>query len=575
MHLFSKTDPVTDAIFYKKPVYIAACFFLSCMLAFCLFYCLSDYGTLKQWYFSINNCFYRRDTWANDFFNPLVKRKGDYLCAAGGALAASGIFYVVYCWRNFKNSTVERPQGYFNGKSKVWYLVVLILALVLGISSFNLSYPSSDEIFSAVNCASLPGFQCISYYMLPNNHMYFNVINHVLFSWYGDFVQSGRIISLIAYTGVLFCAFYWFQDLVKKNVFAFIALLPVALQFVAWGFATQARGYECELLFGWISFLSLMKYARTNSKGAIALNTLVNILGIIFLPTYLYMYVAELLFITCLMAYTKTVRSDYIKYQVIFGVCSFLFYLPGFCFSGIAAFKENRFVTPIGNNLQEYLPSFWDHTCLMIRFLMSGENNPAYFLFFFVPLLLFFSKKNEHRFIALFYILLWMVYVALALYMRREPFFRNMIIQCSLTMAFAVYTFYALFEVVALRIKKGVSGSIFMFFWGAPVIIFCALLYITNRQNVSSKLYGPDTNEIYERYKADLTIIPKGSSICLPYENFYFFYLCGKMNFKVNRCGNDNEDFYIKDTEPLPASIEGKYVFARKLDNEFDLYRKK
>ena len=57
---------------------------------------------------------------------------------------------------------------------------IFLAALCLGAAYISwqwgkqLIVPTYDEVFSAQNCAGIHPFQTIAYYMLPNNHIFFN-----------------------------------------------------------------------------------------------------------------------------------------------------------------------------------------------------------------------------------------------------------------------------------------------------------------------------------------------------------------------------------------------------------------
>ncbi len=583
MPLFFDTIPATSAIFLRKMWYACIFFVLSGTFIFSLYYCLSGYEALKTWYLLLNNSIYEEAKWGSNFFTPAVKTTGNYLAVAGCVISITGILYVVSGWRKLNNTSVAISLPHASRQGVLWYSAVFVLAILIGINNIGLTVPDPDELNSIVCCARLPAFQCISYYMLPNNHMYFNFINHVLFSWSDDMILSGRLISLVAYTIVLISVFHWFYQLITKRWLAFIALLPVALQFAVWAFATQARGYECQLACGWLSFISIMHYVRTNKINALRANTLFNILGIAFIPTYLYLLIAEMLFVVCIMAGNRTIWPNYFKYQLIGGATIFLLYLPAFCFSGIAAFTSNAWVLPTTDNIPRFLFSFVHeakdlaNSCFFIGW---GGNLFVNYLLFLLPMLLFFSKQKEHKLIALFYTVLWVTFILFCFQARRTPPFRVLIIHFSLTMAFVIYTFYFVTDAVAQHVRAGWPRFVCSLLWMGMLLSFCVMLFIKDRKNAIC-LYGKDSTAIYESYKTCLSGIPTGSSIYLStiylsdYDTYYY-YLCRKMHLKVSQNTNGNEDFYIKSAiDTLPVNMSDKYTFVKTLPENCTLFKRK
>ena len=583
MSFFPKTIRATSHVFLRKMWLAGACVFLLCAFVFSLFYYLSDYEVLKTWYLSLDNSLYEQAKWSSNFFTPTVKTKGNYLALAGCMISITGIIYIVRRWRKLNDISTEITLPHIGKQATIWYSAVFVLAVLIGVSSIGLTVPDPDELTSMICCARLPAFQCISYYMLPNNHIYFNFINHLLFSWSDDMILSGRFISFAAYTIVLFCAFYWFCQFITKRWVAFILLLPVALQFAVWGFATQARGYECQLACGWLSFISMMNYVRSNNINALRANTLFNILGIAFIPTYLYVLIAEVFFVACIMVRNKAIWQNYFKYQLIGGSVIFLLYLPAFCFSGIAAFTSNSWVTPITDTLAGYFSSFIHDGKDLINscfFTGWGGNHFVNYILFLLPTLLFFSKQKANKSIALFYTTLWTAFILFCFHAMRTPPYRVLITHFSLTMAFVVYTFYLLTHTIAQRMRTGWTSALCSFTSMVMVLSFSLLLFLKNRKNAIC-LYGKDSTAIYESYKTGLSGIPVGSSIYLStiylstYDTYYY-YLCRKMHLRVSQNASGNEDFYIKSAiDTFPANMSDKYAFVKTLPENCTLFKRK
>ena len=329
----------------KKLLYIVALLVLSALFSFCIFYISSDYSRLQHWFLSLNGSFYKKETWTRDFFTPAVKAQGNSLAGAGIACAALLSGYIVVSWRACnKRKVFVAPEISLGAWG--WYAGVFALSISLGVWSWCSLAASYDEIFSAVNCTELHPFQTVSYYMLPNNHMYFNFINNVSFRWLGDTVASGRLMSMVAYAGVLLVSFHWFYRLTNNYFYAFIAILPIALQFTVWGMAAQARGYEAQLFCAWVSFITMFRFALTEDNRMLKLNALFNILGFIMVSTYLLFYVAQAIVLLSVMVYNRRFIWQYYKCQMFVILSVFLLYLPAFCFSGIPAFTDNPYVKP-------------------------------------------------------------------------------------------------------------------------------------------------------------------------------------------------------------------------------------
>src|SRR5207247_1577156 len=94
--------------------------------------------------------------------------------------------------------------------------------------------PAYDEVFSAQNIAGVHPFQAASYYMLPNNHIFFNLLNGTLFHGATDKVASGRVLSLLCYLGLITALYCWIKKLTGNYLMTCIVTLVLATQFPTW-----------------------------------------------------------------------------------------------------------------------------------------------------------------------------------------------------------------------------------------------------------------------------------------------------------------------------------------------------
>lgn len=577
MSLPKSTFSFTYGPLPKRVLYAASLFFLVAMFSFCVFYLATGYDGLRNWFFSLNDCFYQADRWTTDFFTPAVKLKGNRLALMGCGTSVAGAMYILYSWRRH-GGRQERTIYSIALVAWGWYAAVVAIALVAGVCSWRLVAPAYDEVFSAVNCVALHPLQTISYYMLPNNHMYFNLVNKVLFGWHHEAVDSGRLISLLAYTALLLCAYHWLWRLMGNRWHALLALLPVALQFMVWGMAAQARGYEVQLLCAWLSFATMLRYLRTQDSRLLLANAICCIAGFTMVSTYLHYYVAQTIVVLCALLTNKQKPWQFCKYQlfVIFGV--FLLYLPAFCFSGVAAFTANRYVTPAFADVASFLPEFGSklHYFIGCCFSMVGSEAPMLSIaLFLLPLSLLLFNNRRDRLIAFFYIVLWMVFSLITLNMRRTPFTRNLAMHFSLTMAIVVYTFYRLVQVLAARLPK-MRIAIMSCLFVLPIVAYSLFLAVTDKRDMPFMLYYNYANTLHEEHVKELSRIPNTASIGFSQECFYGYYLFSKQNPNAHKCATGQEDYYVKRREePLPAGQEHNYVRQQDGYEDFEYYKRK
>ncbi len=165
----------------NKIFIVTAFLFFTAVFLFCSFYIFSGYDSLVKWYIGLNDCFYKKETWANDFFTPHVKESGNVYCIIALLLSVAGTGFIL---KRIKKTSWQLRQDLII-RIGAWDVLCagICLAVITGfwLWGWPQALPSSDEIFSASNCAGIHPFQTISYYMLPNNHIFFNLLNNILF----------------------------------------------------------------------------------------------------------------------------------------------------------------------------------------------------------------------------------------------------------------------------------------------------------------------------------------------------------------------------------------------------------
>lgn len=574
----TRTISFSVAPVHKKLLLSCTITFLGAFLCFALFYLLSDYNSLKSWFLSLGSCFYRQEEWTTRFFTPAVKQSGNLFSLLGSIISVMGMVLLSIRWKASNNTNAYTFQ--VNKSRMPWYVAVFLLALAAGIWEWILMLPANDEVFSAVNCAELHPFRIVSYYMLPNNHVYFNLLNRLLFGYFGDLVHSGRAMSLLAYSGVLLSVYYFLTRVISNNFFAFIALLPVAFQFHTLGFAAQARGYESQLLCGWLSLIAMLAFAIHRQNTFLLLNTVFNIAGFLLIPSYLYFYAAQILFLVFVMIAEGRIALVYFRQQLLLAGAVFLGYLPGLCFSGLSAYSDNKWVKSGTDTFPDYVPKFADSFMEFISDCFSGigsNGGVANYVVFLLPLLLLFAKRKVHKMVGLFYIALWAAYILYSFVIKRTPFHRTLIIHFSLTVAFCVYSFYVITErTTRLVANHHLRNVVYQLLFILPLLVYSAYLFRFNRDNVSWLLYGSDVNGTGNAVLTGVGKIPKGSTISFTDDAFYHFYYSRKLGYKTTRCPDDATQYFIKLLDkPFPAAIGHGYELMADGGDDYEIYKKR
>jgi hypothetical protein len=551
----------------SKWLFLIACFGISLVIVFCCFYLFSSYNYLAQWYVRMNDCFYHQAHWKDDFFTVHTKQQGNIFCAAGLVISVPLLYHLI---RHLK-----KPSASLKLQFSKWNILIVLLCIFTGTAAWLLGYSlvhqGFDEAFSAVNCASLPPFQTLSYYMLPNNHILFNVLNGVLFHFAGDKVFTGKLIALVCFWGIIVVVFAWLSGIIKNKFLLAIATIVISLQFPIWGFSFEARGYELYSLAEWFSFFALIQYVNTKNSQWLYYQALACIAGYLCIPTFLYFHVAFLLFGLLWMIYTREQDAKFWRVQLNIILIAYLLYLPAICFSGIHALVGNPYVTGNIHTLQELYDKGIDRFTLYLNYYTShftANHSKLDWLLFLSPIALFcFYKNRLAALCGFFYLAMWLTCIVLAYAMKIYALDRTMSGHISISLALTIYVLYLLLSKLNNVWRMPIIGdAALMAFLVVAGINFCK----GNKENVSVKLYDNDINEKYNLLMNEgISFIPRGSSIAFSEECFYWYYQCKMRGDKVNKCPIGNEQYFVRfGSDPFPVNDPGKYVLIKTVFKE-------
>ncbi|RZL44735.1 MAG: hypothetical protein EOP00_19155, partial [Pedobacter sp.] len=511
-----------SAIFSKKTVYLASVLVLLAAVVFCCFYVFSGYNFLAKWWVGLSDCIYEQDLWLQHFFTPKVKSQGNLLCIFALLLSTIGIIYTIL---------QSRKESFPKGKIvlSIHLIDVLLILLLMSIFFYNwfTGYKMvplvGDEVRSALDSAAMHPFQTLSYYMLPNNHILFNLANNIFFHYAEDKVITGKIISLLAYWAFGIVVYLWFKKITKSRFFAFFAAIISSLQFPVWAFAFEGRGYEWFNLAGWLVFISFIEYYRSNNKNWLLLQAFSGIVAYALVPTFMYFHFALVLFAFFRQIHTRRFDFDFWKYQALTGLFVFLFYLPAFCFSGIAAFAESRYIKPTNVGLAEFISQIPYRSYMDYCFSCFGNSETITgFLLFLSPLLLFFDRKNKLSVkISWFYVIMLLSVVFIFIVMRRVGYHRALILQFSMVLFMVIYLLYRICHYLNQRTKTRFTGHI-IFLAAATFSVFH--FTTKNAGSVNFVLYFSDMNYFYSYVTEGIKNLPEGSSVGFSSESYNWYY---------------------------------------------------
>lgn len=536
---------------------------------YAIWYWSSDYGQLSHWYKGLNPYFYRAANWNTDFFTENVKLQGNWWCFAA-LLAAS--MWVLLIWRV---PWPDTPKLNLKRKSAIEYAVIAIIGAVLSVLVSRHSVYAADEVFSAINFASLPSFQALSYYALPNNHLLYNFINGAIFSWSNNLVLTGRIVSLCCYIAVLWITWGFLKKWITSNWLRWPVLFILAVQFPVWGFSGQARGYELLLLCSMLSIITFWNYWVEQKPGNLLLHSVCNIAGMLTVPSYLYWWSGLLLAALLVMIWER--RSDwiFIRASLAGAACTIIFFLPLLSFSGSAALTENKYVQAESVttiyflthlNAQNYFNGlFYEWFCLSTNYVITG------IAIVFLPILIFFYPKNNKRYHALMilYFSMMIALLILLIIMKRMPFYRNLIAHGYLALMIIVITIVPLFRNKYMRL-------------GLIVILMMGTVFTAykNYNRMPDSLYYYGVNDKFTKLSECKTLFRPKCTVFLDDECFYWWYVL-KVKYPENtpmivhnRASFANLDYCIMPIDTLLPANEINYRLIERCD-DFGIYELK
>ncbi len=389
--------------------------------------------------------------------------------------------------------------------------LVLLTGGALAAKAWSQSHYSSDEVFSAIALADLPAFQTASYYPLPNNHVFFNLLNGLFSFATEDLVFSGRLISVFAFMGVLILTFILFVKLNGRRWQSLLFTILVAVQFPIWGWSGQARGYELMLLLAMVSLLAMWRSLDGEGGEASRTFTVAIALGLFTQPAFLFWWAGLFAGGLMIAAGNKAALRHWVFANASAGALALIFYLPLLTFSGAGAITSNPYVQPSADGTLAFLHQLQQQNYLAGLF---TEWLPLPWTEWLAPailpvaLVVLFRSGKRQRELALVGTGIFLTTVLMVILMRKAPFYRVFIAHGWL------------FWVLALAAFAGLLKSKWRLIL-VPLIIACILYSARfNRRLIPLHLYYYDVNARFEKLKACQLPDLQGKSVVLSDESF-------------------------------------------------------
>ena len=197
-------------------------FFLGILyLCFPSYYLLHSKAALLDDYFATTPAFYRKAIFTSSVFTDALKQQGNILCLLSFPLFALFVVLILpFFSLNFKSIIVA--QWLIIRSTALWIGLLVLLTSILFIYGNSIQPICTDEAFSIVNFAQQPIAHLLTYYPLPNNHIFFNLLNHFASKISGDYLLSGRLLSGAFYVLLICGNFLFIQKIIQNRFISFL-----------------------------------------------------------------------------------------------------------------------------------------------------------------------------------------------------------------------------------------------------------------------------------------------------------------------------------------------------------------
>ena len=527
--------------------------------ALLLAYLLTPYPALRDWYLRRTPYLYRAASLPLDFFTPDVKALGNLL--AGLALVGLGGVGAYGWWVLARRSVVVSPPLRLLRSADLPLLAgLLLLAASLWAWGATQVPPAYDEVFSAVYCAGNESlFATWSYYMLPNNHVLFNLLNGGLFGWLRHLpwlVPTGRLLSGLAYAGTLLVIYRLVASLTsQRGVGALLAVLA-GLQFSLWGFGFQARGYALYALLHWIAVATLLAHWRQTWQNKwLPINALAVAAGYAVLPTFLFYHAAQLLAGVVVQLRERRFDGRFWRWQAGALALAGAFYLPVIGFSGLGALVANPYVRPFQGSLAEFVVNAWPDVKSYAPYAFGeiGLGPWSAYVLALVPLLLLAHRRYWQ--LGLLYLAWLLAVIGGTLGLRHVVFHRNLLALHSIAVVLAPFTVGVWMS--RWRRWAGLAGAL-------AVIVGVGLGFVRyNPVREPLALYYYDLLGGFDAAQQRLAKLPARATVAFSEESFYPYYLYRRAGdtapHPAQRPAPAADYFLTAPSDVLPPALAGHY----------------
>ncbi len=533
-------------------------------------YCFAGYDALRAWYLQLSPCLYNAGRWPQFFFTPATKAAGHLYAAASIPVAAAAIAYFIRRFRSTREPLVLSAT--YARKEVAAMLALYALGGSVWLYGALTACPSYDEVFSLMNFARIHPLQTASYYVLPNNHVLFNLLNAAPAHLFRNGVMSGRIISGMVCAPLIILVYAYLRGQSRSRFFAFISVAVLMLQFVVFAFSVQARGYALFLAAAWGSLVFLDYYLRRGGQLALALHGLCIVAGFWTVPSFLLWEATLALYAFWYCLRRRRAGLSILHTHLAAGAMVYLVHLPVLLFSGKAALTDNKYVRSAGGPLSGFLRDSWYELRHLMRYAFA-ELPPARYecdlLLAALPLAAVLLIPGGRRIgLMRFYLLLWGFFIVAELALRHFPPFRNLTAHQSLSLAailLALWTAIGHFLGDNARLPKMLMAGI--------CVALAAVFVRFDYKHLQDMMYGYNLESSYRNVAGLVGRLPPGTRLGTSPESFYPRYLCLQSGISASECMGNAATMYVKRVdEPLPLMNNSLFLKVDSVE-DYQVYR--
>ncbi|WMJ72088.1 hypothetical protein RCC89_02725 [Cytophagaceae bacterium ABcell3] len=282
---------------------------------------------------------------------------------------------------------------------------VLLFFIGQNINSFLFSSLWCDELYTVLHFTSKGALNAVTDYHVPNNHIFFSLINSIIPGYDSVEPARARMFSFISLLAFIFFAYSYFYNL-KQYLLAPVFLFFLYSNSLLLDLVLQARGYGLLSFFILVSCICVYKYFRDGGRLNLLLLCISCVLAVYTIPTSVVFY----FFLWVLLLTFAEKRKGVFISAAISGFVVALVHIPvlgqllevsstyadgwGRQFGSLSAIKETIFKFSF---LKSYLDVFIVLVCCVVASFSKSStfSKPALTLFFSVLLSLLVFRLLE------------------------------------------------------------------------------------------------------------------------------------------------------------------------------------